>query len=96
MTQVHHNGTTSVVELPYSAVGPAIEEGRIDTGLLTSPFLEQSLASGKVHVLAKNLDAIAKRFQMAVYVSTADYIAANQVAIQRFVRAMHDSIVYTD
>jgi NitT/TauT family transport system substrate-binding protein len=88
--------TVKVVELPYSAIVPAIEERRIATGLLTSPFLEQGLASGKVRVLGKNLDAIAKRFQMAVYVSSDNYIAANPDAVERFVRAMHDAIVYTD
>lgn len=88
--------TVKVVELPYSAVVPAIDEGRIDTGLLTSPFLEQGIASGKVRILGKNLDAIAKHFQMAVYVSSDSYIAANADAIGRFVRAMHDAILYTN
>jgi NitT/TauT family transport system substrate-binding protein len=88
--------TVKVVELPNSAVLPAIEEGRIDAGSLASPFLEQGLSSGKARMLAKSYDAIAKRFQASVFVSTADYIAANGDAMGRFVRAMHESIVYTN
>jgi NitT/TauT family transport system substrate-binding protein len=88
--------TVKVVELPNSAVLPAIEDGRVDAGSLASPFLEQGMSSTKVKFLAKNYDAVAKRFQASVFVSTADYIAANTDAMSKFVHAMHDSIVYTN
>lgn len=85
-----------VIELPNSAVLPALQEGRIDAATLTSPFLEAGISSGTVRVLAKNYDSIAKQFETSVYVSTADYIAANPDAMKRFVRAMHEAIVYTN
>ena len=90
------SSTVKVVELPNSAVLPAIEEGRIDAGSLASPFLEKGLASPKVHLLAKNYDAIAKRFQASAFASTVDYVAGHPDVMGRFVRAMHDSIVYTN
>lgn len=88
--------TVKVVEIPNSAVAPAIAEGRIDAGNLTSPFSEQAVAAGQVQMLAKSYDAIAKRYQASVFVATQEYVAANSDAMSRFVRVMHDAIVYTN
>jgi NitT/TauT family transport system substrate-binding protein len=100
MAWIEQNGgdpaTIKIVELPQSAVTPALEEGRIDAGRLGSPFVEHGVAAGKVRLFAKNLDAIAKRYQASVFVSTADWIAANPEVVNRFVRAMREAIVYTN
>lgn len=88
--------TTKMIELPLSAVAAAIDEGRVDAGSLQSPFFEQALASGKVRFLAKNYDAIGKRFEAAVYVSMGDYVNANLEVMGRFARAMHEAIVYVN
>jgi NitT/TauT family transport system substrate-binding protein len=88
--------TVKVVEIPNSAVAPAIAEGRIDAGNLTSPFSDQAVAAGQVQMLAKSYDAIAKRYQASVFVATQEYITANPEPMTRFVRAMHDAIVYTN
>jgi len=85
-----------IVEIPNSALLAALDEGRIDAAILITPFLDQALASGKTRVLAKAYDAIAKRFETAGLVASADYIAKNQDAMTRFARAMHESIVYTN
>lgn len=68
--------TVKAVELPLPAVIAAIVEGRVDAGSVQTPFLEQGLASGKVRLLAKTYDAIGKRFEAAVYVSTAERVSA--------------------
>ena len=88
--------TVKAVELPLPAVVAAIDEGRVDAGSVQTPFLEEGLSSGKVRVLAKTYDAIGKRFEAAVYVSMADYVAANKDALARFARGMHESVAYTN
>lgn len=88
--------SVKVVELPLSAVLPAIEEGKIDAGSLATPFIEQGLTGGKVRLLAKNFDAIAKRYEAGLYIATADYIAANRDQMSRFAHAMHDASAYTN
>jgi len=88
--------TVKAVELPLPAVVAAIDEGRIDAGSVQTPFLEEGIASGKVRLLAKTYDAIGKRFEAALYVSMADYVAANRDAMSRFARGMHDAVVYTN
>ena len=86
----------TLFELPNAALLPALDEGRIDAATLVTPFLDQALASGKARVLAKDYDAISKRFQTAGYVATADFAAKNTDALRRFARAMHDAAVYTN
>lgn len=88
--------TVKAIELPNSALLAALDDGRIDAAVFVTPFLDQALASGKARVLAKAYDAIAKRFESAGYVTTAEYAARNQDALARFARAMHDAAVYTN
>jgi NitT/TauT family transport system substrate-binding protein len=84
------------IELPNSAMLPALEEGRIDAMSLVPPFQTQALQSGKYRVLGKPYDAIAKRFQIAVWASTADYLAKNLDAARRFAAAMRESSSYAN
>ena len=85
-----------VLELPNSAMQQALLAGRIDAATFVSPFMERALAAGQIRVLAKSYDSIAKHFEAAAYVSTAEYVTANPDAMKRFSQAMHDSIVYTN
>jgi NitT/TauT family transport system substrate-binding protein len=88
--------TLHPLELPNSALLAAIEEGRVDAGTLIEPFLHQGMASGKIRILGKNLDAIGKRFQLNVYVATDTYIRSHRDTVERFERALHEAILYTD
>jgi NitT/TauT family transport system substrate-binding protein len=84
------------LELPNAALLPALDEGRIDAATFVTPFLDQALDSGKARVLAKNYDAISKRFQTAGYIATADFSAKNADTLRRFAQAMHEAAVYTN
>jgi NitT/TauT family transport system substrate-binding protein len=88
--------TVKFIEVPLSAVLPALEEGRIDAGRLGSPFMEAAVSAGKARLFAKNLSAIGKRYQASVFVSMADYIASHRDVMRRFARGMRESIVYTN
>ena len=85
-----------VIELPLASVTPAIAEGRIDAGALSAPYLQQGVASGTVRLLAKNFDVIGKRFEVAVYIATKQYISANRDAMTRFAKAMQESAVFVN
>jgi len=85
-----------MIELPSSAIAAAIEDGRIDAATIADPFLSAAVNSGKARVLAHSYDAIGKRFETSVYVSMDDFVQSHQDAMQRFARAMHESIVYTN
>jgi NitT/TauT family transport system substrate-binding protein len=88
--------TLKVIELPSSAALASIDEGRIAAVTLGAPFMEQALNSGKVRVLAKSYDAIGKKFETSGYVATGDYVRKNLDTMQRFARAMHEAVIYTN
>lgn len=88
--------TLRVIELPSSAIFAALQEGRIDAAPLATPFMDQALASGTMRVLAKPYDTIGKRFEIAGYVGTADFVDRNADTMGRFAQAMHESILYTN
>jgi NitT/TauT family transport system substrate-binding protein len=85
-----------VIELPLAAVTPAIAEGRIDAGTLSAPYLQQGIATGSLRLLAKDFDILGKRFEVAVYIASKDYVAANRDAMTRFARAMQESAIYVN
>ena len=94
-----HGGNASsvkILELPSASVPAAIDQGKIDGATLVYPALAEALDGGKVRILGYAFDGIAKRFLIAAYFSTNDYIAKNGDVIRRFNGALHDSIIYTN
>ena len=94
-----HGGNAAsvkILELPSAAVPAAIDTGKIDGATLVYPALAEALDGGKVRILGYAFDGIAKRFLIAAYFSTNDYIAKNGDVIRRFNGALHESIVYTN
>lgn len=85
-----------MIEVPASATVAALEEHRVDAITLPEPSLSQAVASGKVRILARPHDAIARHFQTSAYVATSDYVMKNQDVMLRFARAMHESVVYNN
>jgi NitT/TauT family transport system substrate-binding protein len=84
------------VEIPSSALLPALEEGRIDAATFVTPHLEDALASGQTRVLGKTFDAIGKRVQIAGWFSTQDWLEKNHDAAQRFARVLLDATRYAN
>jgi NitT/TauT family transport system substrate-binding protein len=95
---IDRNGgdSTSVrfVELPASAIPPAIADGRIDAGIVGTPFLQAGIEDGSIRVFAKAFDAIARRFIHIAWFTTIDYATKNRETTERFARVMHDAAVY--
>lgn len=88
--------TVRTVELPYSAMLPALDESRVDAATMLQPLLGQAVDSGRVRILAQPFDAIAKRFTVAGWFATGEYVAANQDAVQRFARVMREAAIYAN
>ena len=88
------SATVKTVELPQSAILPAVDEGRVDAGTLLEPRLSEALDSGKVRILGKSFDAYGKHFVISGWFATAEYISRNQDLVQRFARALRESNAY--
>lgn len=90
------SSTVKVVEMPLSSAVPSLEDGRIDAFPVAAPYFDQALATGKVRVLTKPYDVIGKRFEATAYVALQPWIEADAAAAERFARAMHELIVFTN
>lgn len=84
-----HGGDLSsvhFVELPFPAMAPALQQGRIDAAFMSEPFI--TLAKGTVRPLASPFDAIAKRFLIAGWMATDAWIREHPDEAQHFVTAL--------
>ena len=73
-----------LVEVPFAAMVPAMDSGRIDAGILVNPLLQHAVDAGQAKVLGKCLDAVAPQFAIAEYYSTAAFAAANPQLLKKF------------
>ncbi len=83
-----------MVEIPISALGVAIAGGRVDAGAANEPILSGALATGKVHLVSRMVDAIAPRFMFTAWCALRPWAEANRAACERFARVVRDSAVF--
>lgn len=88
--------TARFLELTASAIPEAVASGRVDCGNLGNPILSGALATGKVRLLGRAFDAIAKRFMQAGYFANTDYIAKNRDTVDRFRKVIEVSAAYAN
>lgn len=94
-----HGGDSNAVkflELPSSAVAAALDQGKIDGATVLYPALAEALKDGKSRVIGYSFDAIAKRFLIAAFFASNDYIAKNTDVVRRFAAAVRESTIYTN
>jgi len=98
MAWIDSNGgdskTVRQVEIPYATIPAALDENRIEVGTLLQPILSQAVDSGKVRIFAKTYDAIAPRFLITAWITSAGFANANADAIRRFARVMREAEIY--
>jgi len=90
------SSTVRWVEIPISAVAAAIDQGRVDAGVSSEPFMSRDLTAGKVRSLADMLDGYPGEILEGAYFSMHDFAAANPDAITRFVRALRQAALYVN
>jgi NitT/TauT family transport system substrate-binding protein len=91
------NSTTlKFIEIPQSAVLPALIDHRIDVCSLSEPYLTPAMASGKVRALGPGYGAIADRFALTVYFAQSDWVSAHADLVERFLRVAYAARAYTN
>lgn len=80
-----------LVEVPFAAMVPALQTGRIDASILIQPLLQRALDAGQVRVLSKCFDAVEPQFAIAEFYSTAEYAAAHAETLKRFSSAIQQA-----
>lgn len=90
------SATVKALELPASAILPAIDDGRIDAATIVSPRLTEAIDSGRVRVLGNSFQAVGRRFLIAGWVATKEFCERNPDVVARFARAVREATAYTN
>jgi len=88
------SSTLKLIEMPISAVAPALEAQRIDAGCCIEPEMHAALATGKVKTLCAPCDAIASDFLYTGWFSTAEYAQKNPAVVDAFARTIREANAY--
>jgi NitT/TauT family transport system substrate-binding protein len=75
-----------IVELPAAEMGAALGRGTVDSAFIIEPYLSAAMENNRV--LALPYSAIAPRFQIAAYFSTADWLRTHADVAHRFQTAI--------
>lgn len=90
------SSTVRWVELPPSAVTAAIEQGRIDAGLIAEPYLSKSTKAGQVRSLVDELSGYPRPILETAYYATRDYVTKNRDVVRRFAKVMEEASAYSN
>lgn len=88
--------TVQFVEIPNTAVLPALEQGRIAAGAVAEPFVTQGIRSGKARTLGDVLDGISNQLLESAFFVTADYAAKNRALVLRIASVIRAAAAYTN
>jgi NitT/TauT family transport system substrate-binding protein len=88
----HGGDSTKVkfIEMPASAMAPAILAGRVDGGIMNQgDYPTLGKPDDPIRVLATAFDSIAPRFISGAYFATADWVAKNPADARAFISAIN-------
>lgn len=91
-----NSATVKFVEMPYSAMLAALEQGSTDIGLIGVPVLAAALETGKIRTLGDPFAGIANRVLIAGWFCSQEYVARNPTTVQRFADAVRQATIYTN
>jgi NitT/TauT family transport system substrate-binding protein len=86
---------TKFVEIPFTALGAAIEQRRVSGGETAPPSTADAMATGNFRFLPV-YTAIAKRFCGAVFYTTKDFSTKHPQELKTFVRVLYDAARYAN
>ncbi len=88
--------TLKWVELPFAAVPPALEAGRIDAGLMGEPAMTEGIKSGKLRYFVDELGGYSRPILEVVSFCTREFAQKNKDAIARFGKILRDANNYAN
>ena len=88
--------TVKFVEMPSAAVLAALLDGRVAAATLSNPYFGNVVASGKVRVISRPEDAIAKRFMITAWFVTESFAEKNHDALVKFAQTVQQAATYTN
>jgi NitT/TauT family transport system substrate-binding protein len=90
------SSTLKWVELPFAAVGPALEAGRVDAGIMGEPAMTTGIKAGKIRFFVDELAGYSRPILEVVSFSTRDYAQKNRDLVARFGKALQAGAAYAN
>jgi NitT/TauT family transport system substrate-binding protein len=84
------------VEVPMSAMSAALDTHRIDIVMLTSPVIDDVMATGRYRILEPVLNEIAPRWMFSAVIANRDWAKANREAVKRVATVIESAAAYTN
>lgn len=84
------------IVLPYTDMAAGIQNGIANAAIITEPWLSEAVRSGKVRVLARPLDAIARQFFIGVWFTTSKWYSGHPDVAKRFVKAIYETAIWAN
>jgi NitT/TauT family transport system substrate-binding protein len=88
------SGLLKWVEIPVSAVSLAVQQGRVDAGLIVEPYMSEDIKAGKLRLFVDMLEGYPRPILESVFFATHDYVAKNRDVVIRFARVLQESARY--
>jgi NitT/TauT family transport system substrate-binding protein len=80
-----------LVEMPFSAMAPAIRRGTVAAAPIAEPALSVAKQQGGIRVLAHPMDIYGKSFMVGGWFSRVDFIEAHRPLLHQFVAAIYET-----
>jgi NitT/TauT family transport system substrate-binding protein len=80
--------TVKFIEMPVPAMAGAVEEGRIDSAVMSEPFITDAQGGNKFRIISLADNNVAPEFLYSGWASTTDWIAKNPDVTKRFIDVM--------
>jgi len=90
------SSTVKWVEIPTSALNATVEQGRVDAGLTTEPYMTKDMASGKFRILVDMLNGYPHPILESAYFARRDFVDKNRDAVTRFAAVLQQAAAYAD
>jgi NitT/TauT family transport system substrate-binding protein len=94
-----HGGDWSsihVLEIPQPAMVAALDAGRIDAFTVQSPTTAIAMSSGKVRLLGRPYDAVARHFSIASWYGMSKWASENPQTLRAFEQAVGEASRYAN
>jgi NitT/TauT family transport system substrate-binding protein len=85
-----------LVEIGMNTMPAAADEKRVDVIMLTSPIMDEAMATGKYRSIAPVMSAIAPRWLFSAFFSQKDWALKHKEAAKRFNDVIVQSAIYTN
>jgi NitT/TauT family transport system substrate-binding protein len=88
------SSTAKFVEIPFPAMQPALDTGHVDAAWVAEPFLSNATKSGRMAEFG--FDAIAKRFLIGAWFSTAQWATDHRDTVNRFASVIRETAIWAN